>query len=134
PGMINSTERKSGGDPMSKLRCIAFAFTALLIGGPAHAIDDATIAAAKKEGEVVWYTTQIVSQLVRPVAAAFEKKYGVKVLSTRANSTETAAKIFNDRMPGRGQADISDGTTTVVPIKKKGFALKWLPDAAKAYP
>ena len=27
---------------------------------------------ARKEGEVVWYTTQIIAQLVRPVSAAFE--------------------------------------------------------------
>src|SRR6202012_2610146 len=106
PGMINSTERKSGGDPMSKLRCIAFAFTALLIGGPAHAIDDATIAASKKEGEVVWYSTQIISQLVRPVAAAFEKKYpGIKVRSLRANASEVAVKILGEARAGRVQAD-----------------------------
>ena len=27
-----------------------------------------------------------------------------------------------------------DGTTTVVPLKKEGYVLKWLPDAAKEYP
>ena len=89
----------------------------------------------KKEGEVVWYTTQIVSQLVRPVTAAFEKKYpGIKVRATRANATETAVKILNEAKAGRLQADIFDGTTTVVPLKAEGHVLQWLPDAAKDYP
>ena len=33
--------------------------------------DDALVAAAQKEASVVWYSTLIVNQLVRPVAEAF---------------------------------------------------------------
>jgi ABC-type Fe3+ transport system substrate-binding protein len=29
---------------------------------------------------------------------------------------------------------VFDGTSTVVPLKKEGYVLKWLPDPAKAYP
>ena len=102
---------------------------------PLLAADPALIAAARKEGEVVWYTTQIISQLVRPVTAAFEKKYpGIKVRSTRANASETAVKILNESRAGRLQADVFDGTTTVVPLKAEGYVLQWLPDAAKEYP
>ncbi len=100
----------------------------------AQAADAAVIEAAKKEGEVVWYSTQIVSQLVRPIAAAFEKTYGIKVRATRANAVETAIKILNESKAGRPQSDITDGTTTVVPLKKAGYVLKWLPDAARDYP
>jgi iron(III) transport system substrate-binding protein len=107
----------------------------ILTASPLGAADPALIAAAKKEGEVVWYTTQIVSQLVRPVTAAFEKKYpGIRVRATRANATETAVKILNEAKAGRLQADLFDGTTTVVPLKAEGHVLRWLPDAAKAYP
>src|SRR4051794_3312608 len=101
----------------------------------ACAADPALIASAKKEGEVVWYSTQIISQLVRPVTAAFEKKYpGIKVRATRANATETAVKILNESKAGRPQSDVFDGTTTVVPLKQEGFVLQWLPDSAKEYP
>jgi iron(III) transport system substrate-binding protein len=100
----------------------------------ARAADAALIDAAKKEGEVVWYTTQIIAQLVRPVSAAFEKKYGIKVRSTRANSTELSVKIINESRAGKPQSDVFDGTSTVVPLKKEGFVLQWLPDPAKAYP
>jgi ABC-type Fe3+ transport system substrate-binding protein len=121
---------------MVAMRLAALAFMALAIAAsPLQAADSALVAAAKKEGEVVWYTTQIVSQLVRPVIAAFEKKYpGIKVRSTRANATETAVKILNESKAGRVQSDLFDGTTTVVPLKKEGYVLKWLPDAAKDYP
>jgi iron(III) transport system substrate-binding protein len=111
------------------------ALTAFLVAVPAaQAADAALVEAAKKEGEVVWYSTQIVSQLVRPIATAFEKKYGIKVRATRANAVETAIKILNETKAGRPQSDITDGTTTVVPLKKAGYVLKWLPDSAKDYP
>jgi ABC-type Fe3+ transport system substrate-binding protein len=116
-------------------RTAVLAFAALIASGRAHAADAALIAAAKREGEVIWYSTQIISQLVRPVTAAFEKKYpGIKVRSTRANAAETAVKILNESKAGRPQADVTDGTTTVVPLKQAGYVLQWLPDAAKDYP
>ena len=125
-----------GGRP----RIIAIAIAALLGCGPAHvtaayAIDAAVIDAAKKEGEVVWYSTQIINQLVRPIAAAFEKKYpGIKVRYTRANATEVAVKILTEDRAGRPQSDVFDGTSTVVPLKQEGYVLQWLPEAAKDYP
>jgi ABC-type Fe3+ transport system substrate-binding protein len=110
-------------------------FAANLLLQPASAADAALVAAAKKDGEVVWYSTQIISQLVRPVTAAFEKKYpGIKVRALRANATETAVKILNESRAGRPQADVFDGTTTVVPLKQAGYVLQWLPDPAKDYP
>jgi iron(III) transport system substrate-binding protein len=114
---------------------IALTLAVWPMGHMAQAADAALIAAAKKEGEVVWYSTQIVSQLVRPVTAAFQKKYpGIKVLATRANASETAVKILAESRAGQVQVDIFDGTTTVVPLKKEGYVLKWLPDSAKVYP
>ena len=126
---------------MARRRSIlAIATAGLLVvtfvgGGPAHAIDAVVIDAAKREGEVVWASTQIINQLVRPVAAAFEKKYpGIRVRFTRANANEVAVKILNENRAGRPQSDVFDGTSTVVPLKQEGFVLQWQPDAAKAYP
>ena len=122
---------------MKRLHFAMTAATCLAVGSAAasaHAADAALIAAAKKEGEVVWYTTQIIAQLVRPMSAAFEKTYGIKVRSTRANSTELSVKIINESRASRPQSDIFDGTSTVVVLKKEGYVLKWLPDSARAYP
>ena len=46
---------------------------------PAAEIDPQLIARAKKEGQLTYYTDLIVEQVVRPLVAAFEKKYGIKV-------------------------------------------------------
>ena len=122
---------------MTRLRCALHAIAAAgvcLAASIAYAADAALVEAARKEGEVVWYTTQIVSQLVRPVSAAFEKKYGIKVRAVRANSTETAVKIISESRAGKPQSDVFDGTSTVVPLKKEGYVLQWLPEPAKAYP
>jgi ABC-type Fe3+ transport system substrate-binding protein len=119
---------------------IAVAIAVGLGCGPAHvtdayAIDAAVIAAAQKEGEVVWTSTQIVNQLVRPIAAAFEKKYpGIKLRYTRANANEVAVKILNEGRAGRPQSDVFDGTSSVVPLKQEGYVLQWQPEAAKDYP
>jgi hypothetical protein len=42
----------------------------------AAAADQALIEAARKEGVINWYTTQIVDQFARPAATAFEKHQG----------------------------------------------------------
>src|SRR5438132_8212536 len=90
--------------------CALAASLASLATSVAYAADAALIAAAKKEGEVNWYSTQIISQLVRPVTAAFEKKYaGIKVRYTRANATEVAVKIVIEIRAGRVQSDLLDG-------------------------
>ena len=119
--------------PFSMLRAVVAAGVSV-VAVSVQAAEPTLIDAAKKEGEVIWYTTQIIAQLVRPVSVAFEKKYGIKVRSTRANSTELSVKIINESRAGRPQSDVFDGTSTVVPLKKEGFVLQWLPDPAKSYP
>jgi len=119
--------------PVSMLRAVV-AVGVSVVAVSVQAAEPALIDAAKKEGEVIWYTTQIIAQLVRPVSVAFEKKYGIKVRSTRANSTELSVKIINESRAGRPQSDVFDGTSTVVPLKKEGFVLQWQPDPAKSYP
>lgn len=102
--------------------------------GSASAADAALIAAAKKEGQVVWYTTQIVNQFAAPLAAEFEKKYGVRVSYARKNSSATVLAVLNEAKAGRIQADVVDGTQTLPALQKEGLVLKWLPDNAARLP
>ena len=92
------------------------------------------IDAAKKEGQVVWYTTQIIDQFARPAAAAFEKKYGIKVSYVRANSNEVALRVLNEAKAGRMQADVFDGTGATASLKKEGIVAKCIPENAKRFP
>ncbi|HTI87650.1 MAG TPA: extracellular solute-binding protein [Alphaproteobacteria bacterium] len=114
---------------------ILAAIAALAWSGSARAVDQAIVDAAKKEGEVVWYTTLIIDQYVRPTVAGFEKKYpGIKVRYVRNNSTETTIKIINEAKAGKLQADLFDGTNTSEVLKKEGLVEAWKPDSAKDWP
>jgi ABC-type Fe3+ transport system substrate-binding protein len=115
----------------------AFAATAglsaiLVFAGCASAVaaDQALIDAAKKEGEVVWYTAQVVNQIVRPTVAAFEKKYGIKVNFVRADSSQVALRVLNEARAGKTQNDVVDGSGAVPPIKSAGLLMKWMPESA----
>jgi ABC-type Fe3+ transport system substrate-binding protein len=109
---------------------------AFALGGHcAWAADQSTIAAAKKEGEVVWYTTLIVNQIVRPLKAAFEKKYpGVTLQYSRADDLVTSAKILAEGQAGRVQADIFDGIANMLPLQEAGLLAPFTVPNAADYP
>ena len=80
---------------------------ACLAASPAAAQPaDALVAKAKAEGEVVYYTELIVEQIVRPLAAAFEKKYGIKVVYWRGDSQAAALRLAMEHSAGRVTADV----------------------------
>lgn len=107
----------------------------VVLSGQAAAAEATLVAAARKEGQVVWYTTLIVNQVVRPLAKAFEDKYpGIQVRYARADSGPTAVKILNEARAGRLQADVFDGTGTVPPLAKAGLVAAYLPPTAEHYP
>jgi ABC-type Fe3+ transport system substrate-binding protein len=110
-------------------RFAVVALTLLSAGAPVWAADAAMIAAAKKEGQVVWYTTQIINQFARPAADAFQKKYGIKVNYVRADSKAVTLRLLNEGRAGRVQADVFDGTAGVAPLKKLNLVEKWVPDS-----
>lgn len=109
---------------------LAFAAT-----GPAQADTKALYAAAKKEGQLVWYTTLIVKQAVRPIIKAFGKKYpGIKIRYSRANSSGTAIKILSEARANNIKGDVFDGTSTAAALKAAGAVQKWTPENARMYP
>ena len=113
---------------------LALAFSLLSTANSAYAASQALIDAAKKEGEVTWYTVQIVNQLAAPVARAFQKKYGIKVNYVRSNSGEVVLRVENEAKAGRVYCDVFDGDATAPALKRDNLALKWLPDEAKTFP
>ena len=118
--------------PPVKTHMLAAVACILSFNSAAFAADQSLIDAAKKEGRVTWYTTEIVDQLVRPVAVAFERKYGIHVDYVRADSSELVLRVFKEDQAKNPQADVFDGSTTVVGLRKADLVLKWRPsDAAK---
>jgi ABC-type Fe3+ transport system substrate-binding protein len=115
---------------------ILAATTAALACLPVHALaaDAALIEAAKKEGQVTWYTTFIVNQVTRPMIEAFEKKYGIKVNYIRNDAQDIVLRVENEVKAGRLEADLFDGTGSAPYFKRKGMLAQYLPDSTKNYP
>jgi iron(III) transport system substrate-binding protein len=110
---------------------------ALLLARAACAADadPALVAGAQKEGQVVWYSTLIVNQIVRPMTEAFEAKYpGIKVQYSRATSSDVALKIRNEARARRVQADLFDGSNTVFLLEEANLVAEYQPQSAAAYP
>src|SRR5580700_8542275 len=103
--------------------CLCCCTALILIFGnlplvPAGAADSGLIEAAKREGQVTWYTTQIMNQFGRPAIDAFQKRYGIRVDAIRGDSVELAVRMLNEAQAGRLQADVFDGTSTATALKK----------------
>jgi iron(III) transport system substrate-binding protein len=84
----------------------AIALLAAALPASAAEISPALIAAAKKEGQVTYYTDLIVNQVVRPLVTAFEAKYGIKVNFSRGDSQANSLKILNEYKAGKVQSDV----------------------------
>lgn len=105
------------------------------IAGTAQAQDAALIEAAKKEGELVWYTGMIVNLLVRPVVDAFDKKYGIKVKFSSVNDADTVLRMTNEARAGKYEVDVFDTPGTVIPaLSKVNLIGSYVPASARPFP
>ncbi len=90
---------------------------------------------ARKEGKLMWYTTLIVDQVVRPVKEAFEKEYPfIQVEFYRGNSENVVRRIITEYQAKRYDADLVDGTVSPVMIKRAGFLQRFYSPYFAEYP
>jgi ABC-type Fe3+ transport system substrate-binding protein len=100
-----------------------------------RAADAGLVAAARREGQVVWYTTMVVDQAVTQMAAAFEQKFpGIKLLHARGDDASNTVKIITELRAGSLQADVFDGFSSVAPLRHADLLAKYVPEAAALYP
>src|SRR5215217_3343234 len=102
---------------------IACALLASATTAPAAEVNPELIAKAKQEGQVMYYTDLIVDQVVRPMTAAFERKYGIKVSFTRGDSQVNSTKLLNEFKAGRVLADVF-GLTSGMEILMEAGAVR----------
>ena len=132
--MPNSAER-ARWTRRALIASAGLALAAFSLGAPAQAQDAALVAAAKKEGTVVWYSGMIVNQVLRPLSEGFERKYpGIKVQASRMPSGDAALKIINEARAGKPQADVWDGTAVAFRLQEAGVVEPFKPASASAYP
>jgi len=92
-------------------------------GAQAYRPDPALVAAAKKEGQVLIYTTLIVDQIVRPMIRAFQAQVpGIDVKFVRADSVALVVRLTNEAKANRTQADIWQLVDGVGPLVQAGIA------------
>jgi iron(III) transport system substrate-binding protein len=97
--------------------------------------DPALVAAAKKEGQVLIYTTLIVDQIVRPLIKTFQSQVpGVDVKFVRADSTALVVRLTNEDRANRTQADIWHLVDGVGPLVEAGIVATLDLPSAKGLP
>src|SRR5262245_41780568 len=115
---------------------VAGAFAILANASPTSAaeISPELIAKAKQEGQVTYYTDLIVDQIVRPLTAAFEAKYGIKVAFTRGDSQVNSIKLLNEYRAGRVLADVFGLTSNMEVLIEAGAVRQFAAANAEELP
>ncbi|HEY7386405.1 MAG TPA: ABC transporter substrate-binding protein [Beijerinckiaceae bacterium] len=95
---------------------------------PALAGDPVDVAAAKREGKVVWYTSTPI-ETAQKIANAFEAQHGVKVELFRSGGTAILRRFQQELQAGRVAADVmttSDPAANTV-LARKGVFVNFKP-------
>src|SRR5262245_10512807 len=97
--------------------------------------DAALAEAARKEGQVLWYTTLIVDQIVRPLIRAFQAQvHGIEVTFVRIDSGQQDERVTNEAKVGRVQADVWSIIDGVAPLTHGRVAAPFDIASARALP
>lgn len=117
--------------------CSSLATRVVAAVPPPSAITPALIAAAKKEGQVVWYTS-IDLEVSEAIARSFEAKYpGVPVHVERTGAERLLQRIGQEYSAGVHAVDVvnSSDASHLVYWKDQGWLAPYVPeDVAKYYP
>lgn len=94
---------------MSLIRKLAAFAVATVVSSPVFAQDaewDKVVEAAKKEGTVTVYNSQLGAPNFVAVTESFQKKYGIKVESLDVRASELTERLRSEQAAGRYLADI----------------------------
>ncbi|MFC1815895.1 ABC transporter substrate-binding protein [Thermodesulfobacteriota bacterium] len=88
---------------------------------------------AKKEGTLTFYTTGILTQNVRPIMNAFQKKYPfIKVRIWRGSTNVLLPRILQEYKAGRHSADVVEGAKSAMLVLQEQGIIRpfYFPDLA----
>jgi iron(III) transport system substrate-binding protein len=120
----------------ASLSLAAFASPARAAAPPAQSITPTLIAAAKKEGALVWYTSADL-QLAETIGKTFEKKFGVTARVERAGAERIFARVAQEYAAGIHTVDAANtgDAAMFVDWKQHGLLAAYEPeDVAKNIP
>jgi len=119
---------------------LGLALAASLVASPARAADayqpdPKLLEAAKKEGQLLLYTTHIVDQIVRPLIKGFQAHApGIDVKYVRADGLQLVVRLINEARAGRVQSDVWSMVEGVGPVLQGGHAAEFDIPSAKGLP
>jgi len=123
------------------IKSIAVAIAGLVLAGSlARAAEDwqpdpAMLAAAKKDGEALFYTPLIADQIVRPLVKAFESRVpGVRIQFVRTDAVGTIVRMINEAQAGKVQSDVWCITDGLTPLLQRGLVAEFEAPSAKGLP
>jgi iron(III) transport system substrate-binding protein len=110
---------------------LAVAFVPVAARADVKALEEA----ARKEGELTWYTTHYTSEAAEELGATFTKLYGIKVNVFRTTAQVAYQRATQDFKAGKTEADVFSSTDIghLLRFKAEGRLEKYVPEAeAKA--
>ena len=124
----------SGKVPALIVACLLIALATSTPAGAQDGERRAMIEGAKKEGEVVWYTSAGL-QDSNPMAEAFQRDYpSVRVSVIRAGSGVLINKILNEARAQKGLFDVfNTNQESVFPLKKRALIARYISPEASFY-
>jgi ABC-type Fe3+ transport system substrate-binding protein len=122
----------------SKRRTVLAALLACAIGALplAHAADaDAPrLAAAQREGQLLWYTT-LLEEAWGPIKQGFQQRYpGINVQVVRAAAPLNAKKVIDEHAAGAVRADLFDGSSTAGLLMARQLVQPYISPSASTIP
>jgi len=92
------------------------------------------VEAAKQDGKVIVYGAQV-PQAMKPLHAAFEKKYGITVEYWRGDSTKVSERALTEWRAGKPGFDVVEGNRGVQLIMRdEGLFQKFIPPSSEKFP
>lgn len=106
-----------------------------LLLGTAYAADAVDMAAAKKEGKVVWYTSTPIAT-AQKLANLFETEAGIKVELFRSGGTAILSRFMQEYDAKRIAADVltTSDPAAAEAMAKKGMFVAFKPDGFETVP
>ena len=117
------------------IRTLAGALFAAILAAGAPAKADDALEAARKEGEVTWYTSLVQNQGAKPLAEAFERKYpGIRVNIVAGTNDGLVVKLLNEGKAQAMRADVAHGGSSVPPLRQAGLIAPYKSASAALFP
>lgn len=106
-----------------------------LLSASAHAADVVDLAAAKKEGNVVWYTSTPIAQ-ANKIVKVFQDKYGIKVEMFRSGGSAILRRFMQEHEAGRIAVDVltSSDPAAMAELTKTGLFVPFRPEGFDKIP